>query len=33
VARHTEQLPVIDENGQPLGVLHFADLVAERSEA
>ncbi|MFZ4834823.1 ABC transporter ATP-binding protein [Rouxiella sp. Mn2063] len=30
VARHTQQLPVIDEQGQALGVLHFADLVAER---
>lgn len=33
VARHTEQLPVVDDNGQPLGVLHFADLVAQRSDA
>jgi osmoprotectant transport system ATP-binding protein len=30
VARHTERLPVIDEAGQPLGVLHFSDLIAER---
>ncbi|KAB7897815.1 ATP-binding cassette domain-containing protein [Rouxiella sp. S1S-2] len=33
VARHTEQLPVIDDNQQPLGVLHFSDLVAEREDA
>ena len=33
VARHVEQLPVIDDAGHPLGVLHFGDLVAERSEA
>jgi len=32
VARHTQQLPVIDGEGQPLGVLHFADLVAERGQ-
>ncbi len=31
IARHSEQLPVIDEHQQPLGVLHFADLVAERA--
>ncbi|CAM3497712.1 ATP-binding protein [Rouxiella silvae] len=33
VARHTEQLPVIDDNQQSLGVLHFSDLVAERENA
>jgi len=32
VARHTQQLPVVDGQGQPLGVLHFADLVAERGQ-
>ncbi len=32
VAHHTEQLPVVDENQQPLGVLHFADLVSARAE-
>jgi len=32
VARHAQQLPVVDERGQPLGVLHFADLVAERGQ-
>jgi osmoprotectant transport system ATP-binding protein len=30
VARHTERLPVIDDNQRLIGVLHFADLVAER---
>lgn len=27
VARHTEQLPVSDDLGKPLGVLHFSDLI------
>lgn len=33
VAQQVQQLPVVDEDGQPLGVLHFADLTAQRSEA
>ena len=33
VAQQVQHLPVIDEDGQPLGVLHFADLTAPRSEA
>lgn len=33
VAQQVQQLPVVDEEGQPLGVLHFADLTAQRSEA
>ncbi len=33
VAQQTAQLPVVDEQGQPVGVLHFADLTAQRSEA
>lgn len=32
VTRRTEKLPVISDDGQPLGVLYFADLVAERSK-
>ncbi|MFF6012004.1 ATP-binding cassette domain-containing protein [Rahnella sp. R3(2024)] len=33
VAQQAAQLPVVDEQGQPVGVLHFADLTAQRSEA
>ncbi|QLK61860.1 ATP-binding cassette domain-containing protein [Enterobacteriaceae bacterium Kacie_13] len=33
VAQQVQQLPVVDDEGQPLGVLHFADLTAQRSEA
>ena len=33
VAQQVQQLPVVDEQGQPLGVLHFADLTAPRSGA
>lgn len=33
VARHTERLPVVDESGQSLGVLHFSDLIAEQEGA
>ncbi|WP_114195947.1 ABC transporter ATP-binding protein [Edaphovirga cremea] len=29
VSRRTERLPVVDENGAPIGVLHFSDLVAK----
>lgn len=32
VARHTGQLPVVDNQRQPIGVLHFADLVAARGD-
>ena len=32
VAQQAAQLPVVDEQGQPVGVLHFADLTAQRSE-
>ncbi|CNF51713.1 ABC transporter ATP-binding protein [Yersinia bercovieri] len=30
VSRQTDKLPVIDEHGQPLGVLYFADLIADK---
>lgn len=30
VSRQTDKLPVADENGQSLGVLYFADLVADK---
>lgn len=33
VAQQVQHLPVVDEQGQPLGVLHFADLTAQRSIA
>lgn len=33
VAQRVQQLPVVDEQGQPLGVLHFADLTTERNDA
>ena len=33
VAQQAAQLPVVDEQGHPVGVLHFADLTAQRSEA
>ncbi|RJT42953.1 ABC transporter ATP-binding protein [Rahnella woolbedingensis] len=33
VAQQVQQLPVIDDQGQPLGVLHFADLATERNGA
>ena len=33
VAQRVQQLPVVDEQGQPLGVLHFADLTTERNGA
>lgn len=33
VAQQAAHLPVVDEQGQPVGVLHFADLTAQRSEA
>ncbi|CAM3909481.1 ABC transporter ATP-binding protein [Rahnella bruchi] len=33
VAHQVQQLPVIDEQGQPVGVLHFADLTTERNGA
>lgn len=32
VAQQVQQLPVVDDQGQPVGVLHFADLTAQRSE-
>lgn len=33
VAQQVQHLPVVNEQGQPLGVLHFADLTAQRSIA
>ncbi|WP_426785227.1 ABC transporter ATP-binding protein [Rahnella variigena] len=33
VAQRVQQLPVVDGQGQPLGVLHFADLTTERNDA
>jgi osmoprotectant transport system ATP-binding protein len=33
VAQRVQQLPVVDGQGQPLGVLHFADLTTERNGA
>ncbi|WP_145560990.1 ABC transporter ATP-binding protein [Yersinia bercovieri] len=30
VSRQTDKLPVIDEHGQPLGALYFADLIADK---
>ena len=30
IARQTDKLPVVDERQQPLGVLHFADLLRQR---
>lgn len=29
VSRQTDKLLVVDEQGQPLGVLYFADLIAD----
>jgi osmoprotectant transport system ATP-binding protein len=33
VGQQVQQLPVVDEQGKPLGVLHFADLTTERNGA
>ncbi|MCP5961612.1 CBS domain-containing protein, partial [Klebsiella pneumoniae] len=30
IARRTDKLPVIDQQQQPLGVLHFSDLLRQR---
>ncbi|KAA8666965.1 CBS domain-containing protein, partial [Pantoea dispersa] len=30
IARRTDKLPVVDQHQQPLGVLHFSDLLRQQ---